>query len=147
MSDNSREFEIGDILSVTTGILVSRNHVGGLYELMGFMMGKPLFTHELPSAMDVCKPPLDEAFPELTEIVIPPWPDFASKEEAMAHIYGWLDSLEPIYGRTRSVEPLATPQRAMTPGEQLGESLDILERMAGDKPIVVVAAGVESPPA
>ena len=61
----SRQFELGDILSVTTGRLVSRRHVTALYDLMGFMTGENLMTHQLPRAMDACAPELIRQHPWL----------------------------------------------------------------------------------
>jgi hypothetical protein len=58
-------FHISDILSVTTGLLVSSRHMEGIYDILNFLTGDNLFTHQLPRAMDECKPWLRTQFPEL----------------------------------------------------------------------------------
>lgn len=35
----TRDFELGDILSITTGALVSRRHIDGVYDILNWMTG------------------------------------------------------------------------------------------------------------
>lgn len=60
---DSNEFHIGDALSVTTGKLVSPEHIGGVYKILNYMTSDDLFTHAVPRAIDVCKPFLIVAYP------------------------------------------------------------------------------------
>lgn len=63
-----REFHLGDILSVTTGYLLSPTHMSGVYEILNYMTGESLFTHQLPRAREACKGPLLAQHPQLAEI-------------------------------------------------------------------------------
>lgn len=63
----TRDFDLGDVLSITTGHLVSRRHMDGVYDILNFMTGDNLFTHQLPRAADECKPWLLRWFPELAK--------------------------------------------------------------------------------
>lgn len=58
-------FHISDVLSVTTGRLVSSRHMEGIYDILNFLTGDNLFTHQLPRAMNECKPWLRSIFPNL----------------------------------------------------------------------------------
>ena len=58
-------FHISDVLSVTTERLVSSRHMDGIYEILNFLTGDNLFTHQLPRAMDECRPWLRSTFPNL----------------------------------------------------------------------------------
>lgn len=60
-------FHISDVLSVTTGRLVSGRHMEGIYEILNFLTGDNLFTHQLPRAMRECEPWLKTQFPQLME--------------------------------------------------------------------------------
>ena len=60
-------FHISDVLSVTTGRLVSSRHMDGIYEILNFLTGYNLFTHQLPRAMNECKPWLRSTFPGLMD--------------------------------------------------------------------------------
>ena len=58
-------FHISDVLSVTTGRLVSSRHMDGIYEILNFLTGDTLFTHQLPRAMRECEPWLKTQYPQL----------------------------------------------------------------------------------
>ncbi len=63
-----KSFHLGDILSITTGRLVSLRHIDGVYDILNFMTGDNLFTHQLPRASRECAPELKKQFPALAEI-------------------------------------------------------------------------------
>lgn len=64
----SREFHLSDVLSITTGCLVSTRHIKGVYDILNFMTGDNLFTHQLPRACNECAPALLEQHPQLRTI-------------------------------------------------------------------------------
>lgn len=125
---SAREFDLGDVLSITTGRLVSRRHIGGVYDILGFMTGESLMTHQLPRASDECQPRLLEQHPQLQGIAVP---EIRSREDAEV----WLDSLEPTYGKTLLVRPLSPEDHTRI--HPLDEA--ILKGL-GDKMIVVGVA-------
>jgi hypothetical protein len=94
MSETKR-FHIGDVLSVTTGRLVSLDHMDGIYNILNWMTGESLMTHQLPRAMDECGPTLRREFPDLF-IDVPPL-------SGEADVLTWLASLEPTLGTHRDV--------------------------------------------
>lgn len=51
-----REFHIGDILSITTERLVSPRLIEGVYDILNYMTGDNLMTHQLPRASRHCAP-------------------------------------------------------------------------------------------
>jgi hypothetical protein len=61
----SKAFHVSDVLTITTGRLVSRNGVSGLYKILNFLTGDNLFTHQLPRALDEVSVVLKPRFPEL----------------------------------------------------------------------------------
>lgn len=64
----SRDFDLGDILSVTTGILVSPRRMDGIYDILNYMTDDSLFTHQLPRAMAECREPMFTQHPELRAV-------------------------------------------------------------------------------
>lgn len=96
-----RSFHLGDILSVTTGYLVSPRRMDALYDLLGFMTGDTLFTHQLPRACDECAPVLLEQHPQLREVAVPEQFDGAE------HVERWLAEQVARFGETFPVAPLA----------------------------------------
>jgi hypothetical protein len=59
-------FDLGTILSITTDILLTE--IGNVYEILNYMTGDNLYTHQLPRVGQEMKPVLLEQHPELAEI-------------------------------------------------------------------------------
>ena len=49
----TKTFDLGTVLTVTTGRLLT--DIGNLYEILNFMTGDDLMTHQLPRATEACK--------------------------------------------------------------------------------------------
>jgi hypothetical protein len=62
----SRMFSLGTILSVTTGKLLCP--MDNLYEILNFLTGEQLYTHQLPRAGDAGKPYILQQYPQLVKI-------------------------------------------------------------------------------
>lgn len=60
-----KNFHVSDLLSVTTGRMVSSRHMTGIYQILNFLTGDDLYTHQIPRAMRECRPWLQSQFPEL----------------------------------------------------------------------------------
>jgi len=95
MSDHSslsqKNFHLGDLLSVTTGLLVSSRGFDGVYEILNFLTGDDLMTHQLPRACRAAADWLTSQYPELHG------PTAALQEAAQSP--GWPASLEIIMVR------------------------------------------------
>jgi len=96
----TKTFHLGDILSATTGRLVSPRHMDGVYDILNWMTGDNLFTHQLPRACDECEGPLLAQHPDLAAITVP---EFSGDKDAVDR---WLAEQVAIYGETREVAPL-----------------------------------------
>lgn len=126
-----REFDLGDILSATTERLVSPRHVDGLYDLLGYMTGESLFTHQLPRANRECAPVLLAQHPQLAAVVVPEW-KFGDGDDPKAIVYAWLDEQKAVYGATLPVRPLDPADH--TSIDPIAE----LRMMRPDMPIIAV---------
>ena len=116
----TRDFDLADILSITTGRLLSHRHMDGVYDILNFLTGDDLYTHQLPRAADTCRGPLLEQHPQLTDVAPPLDIDVPAIE-------AWLAQAEATYGRTL---PLATWEHR-NPLVELAEMVD-------GKPIIPV---------
>lgn len=110
-------FALGDVLSITTGRLVSRDHMDGIYRILNHMTNDNLYTHQLPRAMDECQGPLLSQHPQLAGISTP---ELSTADEVIA----WLDVQEAIYGTELPVAPLAPNQHAVV--DPLEEACDLV---------------------
>lgn len=61
----SRLFHFSDVLTATTGRLVSTRHMDGVYDMYNFLTGDSLYTHQLPRAARECEPWIAAQFPQL----------------------------------------------------------------------------------
>lgn len=96
----TKTFHIGDILSITDGHLVSPRHIEGVYDILNWMTGESLMTHQLPRASRECEDTLRRAFPDLAEIQVP---DGLNSE---GKVRTFLASLTSKYGTHRDVPRL-----------------------------------------
>lgn len=97
----TKDFHIGDILSITTGCLVSPDHIGGVYRILDWMTGEALMTHQLPRVSRECEPILREQHPDLAQVAVP------DDLEGEAQVWAWLAAQVEIFGETRPVAPMA----------------------------------------
>lgn len=91
-------FHISDVLSVTTGKLVSTRRMDGVYDILNHMTGESLVTHQLPRAIKVCAPFILRQHPKLLVV------DADNVNED--NLEKWVDEQSKVYGEFLAVEPL-----------------------------------------
>jgi hypothetical protein len=129
----TRTFHIGDILSAMTGRLVSPRHIEGIYDILDWMTGESLMTHQLPRVSREVEPILRERFPDLAAIEIPEWGTKGTKEV----VYAWLDEQVAIHGETREVAPMEAADHTLI------DPLDEIAMMRPDLPVIAVVVDEE----
>ncbi|MCI3246344.1 DUF7736 domain-containing protein [Streptomyces spinosisporus] len=95
----SRLFPLADILSMTTGRLLSRRHMDGIYEIANHMTGDNFFTHQLPRAAEACGPALLDQHPQLRDVTPP-------EDIDAPDLMAWLADTERQHGDQLPVTPL-----------------------------------------
>lgn len=112
----SRSFHLGDVLSITTGILLSPRRIEGIYDILNFMTGDSLYTHQLPRVSKEARPFLIEQHPWLADIDSTGC-DAETYEAMMA---GWIAK----HGETVSVQPMPKDaHERIDPLSELAESI------------------------
>ncbi|WP_166162975.1 hypothetical protein [Chelativorans oligotrophicus] len=113
-----KDFPTGAVLSVVTGRLVSENHIEGVYEVLNWMTGESLFTHQLPRVGREAEPVILALHPELAQ----------AKEEA-EQVNGdnwrdWLAKWKDRYGDMISVPRMTIAEHERTdPLSELSEKV------------------------
>lgn len=111
---STKQFHVGDVLSITTGRLVSPRHIDGVYDILGYMTGESLFTHQLPRASDVCKPELLKQHPQLASV--------NTAGVNSKNWQSWLNEQVAKFGEQLTVSPLPTnAYEAKNPLQELHE--------------------------
>lgn len=121
----TRDFHIGDILSITTGRLVSPRLIEGVYDILDFMTGDQNFTHQLPRISRECRPHLLTQHPQLASI------DHAGV--ARETWRQWLDEQIAQFGETLPVMSLAPDEH-----ERIDPISELAELVHPSKIIVVL---------
>lgn len=107
----TKPFHLGDVLSITTGRLVSPSHMDGVYAILNWMTGESLFTHALPRASRACRPALLRQHPQLAAITVPTFdgPDAVPPwlAEQVARFGEWLDVAPLAPGDYEARNPIA----------------------------------------
>jgi len=135
----TKSFTIDDILSVMSDTLVSRRHIGGVYDVLNHMTGESLMTHQLPRASREAEPSLREQFPDLAAIEIPDWSAF-SANEVRAAVFAWVDEQIAQHGETREV-------RALDPDDHTRiDPITELSMLRPDAEVIVVTTTPEGDP-
>jgi hypothetical protein len=119
----TRKFHLGDLISVTTGRLVSPDHIGGVYAVVDFLTGEQHFTHQLPRACREITPELIRQHSWLVQVVVPEWvSDQATCDRWLAEAtarWGTEHEVEQLQlGAYLGREPIAE-LREMTPHAQI----------------------------
>lgn len=111
----TKDFPTLDVLSAATGVLVSESGIGAIYEVLNWMTGESLFTHQLPRVGREAQPVILALHPELR----------AAYEEAEqvtpANWKHWAARWKSRYGETISVPKMNLGQH---------ESIDPLSELA-----------------
>lgn len=94
----SRTFHLGDVLTVTTGLLLAPRGMEAVYDILNFMTGDDLYTHQLPRARNECASYLLRQHPHLAGIVV--------KDVTPENFVARLEELTAEYGETLLVTPL-----------------------------------------
>lgn len=63
-----RSFDVRDVLTVTTGCMISKEGTSGLYDILNYLTQSNLYTHQLPRAADRCIPHIFKQVPELDSL-------------------------------------------------------------------------------
>ena len=122
----TRDFHIGDILSVITGRLVSTRHINGVYDILNFMTGESLYTHQLPRVSREAGPVLLRQHPLL-----------ATADASMVNAdnwKGWLAIQVERFGETLPVQPMTEDDH-----ERIDPLSELAEKVHPDRILVVKA--------
>ena len=96
--DSYRSFHLGDILSITTGRLVSPRKMDGIYDILTYMTGGQLYSHQLLGAERVCKLHLLMQYPILETI--------DASNVNSRNWQNWIAEKISMYGEYLQIKPL-----------------------------------------
>lgn len=119
----SKQFHISTVLSVTTGKMLSLEGMSGIYHILNYLTGVTIYTHQIPRAMDACKPWLLQKYPNLADV--------NALGIDVSNLSRWVAEQEIKFGESLSLEPLPS-------FEYKDPVVEMVEMTGGTKPIIVV---------
>jgi hypothetical protein len=122
----TREFHIGEIMSVAGHRLVSVRGIAAVYDVCDFMTGDSNMTHQLPRVMRECRPVILRQHPELAEAVE------ESSSVNRDNWQEWVACWAERYGGTLSLAPMAEDEH-----ERIDPLSELAERISPGKIMVV----------
>lgn len=125
-----KEFHIGAVISIITGRFITKGGIGDLYEILDWMTGDKLFTHQLPRASRMCEPILKDLYPELRNIEFPDM-TLVPETDLAGEWLAWLDRQAEIHGEMIKI-PKLLEYKHVDPISEL------VEMTGGKKPIIVI---------
>jgi hypothetical protein len=121
----TRDYHVGDILSVTTGHLVSPRGMDGVYDILRWMAGESVFTHQIPRVCREAEPVLLALHPQLAS---------ADKNAVNSKNYdAWLAAQVARFGET-----LPVPQMTNAEHERIDPMSEAAEKIHPDRIIIAV---------
>lgn len=102
----TKAFHLGDVLSIMTSRLVSPRYMDGVYDILNWMTGDDLMTHQLTRAVRECEGALLAQHPDLAAVTMPEEFGDGTKDSAKQAVAAWLAEQVAVYGETREVAPL-----------------------------------------
>lgn len=127
----TRSFHLGDLLSITDDRLLSPDLIDGVYNILNWMTGDQLMTHQLPLAADAMKPDLLQQHPWLAEITVP---DLHGEAEVVT----WLATAVAEHGEQHEVAPAPLAWGSHDP-------IRDFRNQYSDKPIIGVRVDGDQP--
>jgi hypothetical protein len=125
-----RNFALGAVLSVAGGKLMC--DIGMVYDILNFMTGDNLFTHQLPRAAEECRPSLLKQHPFLSEYLEKVEPTVST-----VNVHEKLAECVSIWGSELAIDELSGAG-----DHEFKEPLQELCDMVGsDKVVPIVMAG------
>jgi hypothetical protein len=117
--------------------------MGGIYDILNFLTGSELFTHQLPRALTRCLPWILQQHPCLAApalegeavATLDAALAQASETDAVAICASWLARQKALYGSTLPLTPLSIPEEFATP------VADLVEMMGAERVLIIDPEG------
>lgn len=121
----TKEFPTNDVLSTITGRLMG--DIGGVYQVLNWMTGEDVFTHQLPRIGREATPVMLAAHPQLAQAIE------EADQVTPDNWREWLQRWEDRYGPT-----IAVPKFTADTHERIDPLSELAEKVSPDKIIPVV---------
>lgn len=121
-----KQFDLGDVLTVATGNLISPRGMEGVYDICNFLSGESVYTHQIPRVIREARPMVLSMHPQLANADV----SGITPENFKAR----LAELKAAYGETLAVRKMTKDEH-----ERIDPLSELAEKIHPDKIVVVRA--------
>lgn len=118
----TKTFPTGAVLSAATGMMLSESGMGGIYEILSWMSGEKVYTHQIPRIRKEAEKVILDIHPHLVE---------AQQEAALVtpeNVQIWLRTWKDRYG-----EEIAVPKMNIAEHERIDPESELAEMVPPDR--------------
>lgn len=126
----TKTFPIGAVLSVVTGRLVSENHMSGIYEVLNWMTGESVYTHQIPRISREAAPVILAMHPHLKATVD------EAEQITGENVWEWLARWKDRYG-----DEIAVPLLTIAEHERIDPHSELAEMVHPHRIVTVKPNG------
>lgn len=127
MADSkTKKFPTGAVLSVVTGYLVSENRITGVYEVLSWMTGESVYTHQIPRICREAVPVILAYHPHLKPTLE------EAKQVNEENVWDWLAKWKDRYG-----DEIAVPVMTIAEHERIDPMSELAEMVPPDRIITI----------
>lgn len=120
----TQEFPTRDVLSTITGVLMS--DIGGVCQVLNWMTGESVFTHQIPRISREAVPVVVAMHPTLQQAID------EAEQVTPDNFSTWRDAWENRYGQT-----IAVPKFSADTHERIDPISELVEKVHPDKIVTV----------
>ncbi|MBB3411274.1 hypothetical protein FHT87_005227 [Rhizobium sp. BK316] len=127
----TKTFPIDAVMSTLTGFLVSESGIGCVYEVLNWMTGESVYTHQIPRISREARPVLLAEYPDMQGAID------EAKQVNGENWRDWLATWTERYGTE-----IAVPVMNIAEHERIDPMSELAEMVPSDR---IIAIGVEKP--
>lgn len=122
----SKKFPTLDVVSAATGWHLSDNGFGAIVEVLDFLTGEGLFTHQLPAASEWAQPHIYEQFPWMMDVetILQNYTNNGDKEGLLEYS----KELPLRYGSELVLSPIEDDYNPWLKGQAITSLCDIIDK-------------------
>jgi hypothetical protein len=114
-----KQFDLEDVLGVTTGVLLKEDGMQGIAKLLNYLTGEELYSHQLGRAANSARPHIFGQYPEMANVS----PDIKQLKFA-SYRNSFLDNQEQKFGKRLTLTPMEMGQyQAKDPFQEFKEMI------------------------
>jgi hypothetical protein len=130
MHRKTKTFPIGAVLSVVTGRLVSENHMTGIYDVLSWMTGENVYTHQIPRISREATPVILAMHPHLKATID------EAEQITPENVWNWLATWKDRYG-----DEIAVPLMSIAEHERIDPQSELAEMVHPDRIVTIDLKG------